>query len=150
MAIGNLNIAGGLEVYPISSIYMSFNSTEPSILFGGTQERIKDRFILAAGDSYTAGATGGEATHKLTENELPKLHGEISSHTSERAERASQRYNAMGVFENSTYWDGFIMSPVATNTNAHSIKSIMFDAGGDAAHNNMPPYLVAYMWYRTA
>jgi hypothetical protein len=56
----------------------------------------------------------------------------------------------MGVFENSTYWNGFIMSPVATNTNAHSIKSIMFDAGGDAAHNNMPPYLVAYMWYRTA
>ena len=43
---------------------MSFNSTEPSILFGGTQERIKDRFILAAGDSYTAGATGGETTHE--------------------------------------------------------------------------------------
>lgn len=56
MAIGNLNIAGGgVEAYPIGSIYMSFNSTEPSILFGGTQERIKDRFILAAGDSYTAG-----------------------------------------------------------------------------------------------
>lgn len=36
MAIGNLNIAGGgLEAYPIGSIYMSFNSTEPSILFGG-------------------------------------------------------------------------------------------------------------------
>lgn len=37
MAIGNLNIAGGggLETYPIGSIYMSFNSTEPSILFGG-------------------------------------------------------------------------------------------------------------------
>lgn len=36
MAIGNLNIAGGVEAYPIGSIYMSFNSTEPSILFGGT------------------------------------------------------------------------------------------------------------------
>lgn len=36
MAIGDLNIAGGLEAYPIGSIYMSFNSTEPSILFGGT------------------------------------------------------------------------------------------------------------------
>lgn len=36
MAIGNLNIAGGgVETYPIGSIYMSFNSTEPSILFGG-------------------------------------------------------------------------------------------------------------------
>jgi len=33
MAIGNLNIAGGGV---IGSIYMSFNSTEPSILFGGT------------------------------------------------------------------------------------------------------------------
>ena len=36
MAIRDLNIAGGLEAYPIGSIYMSFNSTEPSILFGGT------------------------------------------------------------------------------------------------------------------
>lgn len=36
MAIGNLDIAGGVEAYPIGSIYMSFNSTEPSILFGGT------------------------------------------------------------------------------------------------------------------
>lgn len=37
MAIGDLNIAGGgLEAYPIGSIYMSFNSIEPSILFGGT------------------------------------------------------------------------------------------------------------------
>lgn len=27
---------GGVEAYPIGSIYMSFNSTEPSILFGGT------------------------------------------------------------------------------------------------------------------
>lgn len=35
MAIGDLNIAGGVEAYPIGSIYMSFNSTEPSILFGG-------------------------------------------------------------------------------------------------------------------
>lgn len=36
MAIGNLNIAGwggGLEAYPIGSIYMSFNSTEPSKIF---------------------------------------------------------------------------------------------------------------------
>ena len=38
MALGTLNIAGGggLEVYPIGSSSMSFNSTEPSILFGGT------------------------------------------------------------------------------------------------------------------
>lgn len=33
MAIGDLNIAGGVEAYPIGSIYMSFNSTEPSKIF---------------------------------------------------------------------------------------------------------------------
>ena len=34
MAIGDLNIAGGgLEAYPIGSIYMSFSSTEPSKIF---------------------------------------------------------------------------------------------------------------------
>jgi len=38
MALGSfiLGGGGGLEAYPIGSIYMSFNSTEPSILFGGT------------------------------------------------------------------------------------------------------------------
>lgn len=57
--------------HPVGSIYMSMNATEPSVLFGGTWERIKDRFILAAGDSYETGATGGEAEHKLTLTELP-------------------------------------------------------------------------------
>lgn len=57
--------------HPVGSIYMSMNATEPSVLFGGTWERIKDRFVLAAGDSYETGATGGEAEHKLTLTELP-------------------------------------------------------------------------------
>ena len=58
-------------IYPVGSIYMSVNSTSPATLFGGTWERIKDRFLLAAGDAYAAGGTGGEATHTLTEGEMP-------------------------------------------------------------------------------
>lgn len=57
--------------HPVGSIYMSSQSTDPSELFGGTWEQIKDKFILAAGDTYSAGATGGEATHILTTNEMP-------------------------------------------------------------------------------
>lgn len=136
--------------HPVGSIYQSVEPTSPAELFGGEWQKIEDRMLIAASSTYPVKSTGGEATHKLTENELPKLHGEISSHTSERAERASQRYNAIGVFENSTYWDGYIGSPVATDTGAHSIKSIMFDAGGDSAHNNMPPYYAVYTWLRIA
>ncbi len=59
------------EIYPVGSIYISMNSANPSTLFGGTWERIKDTFILASGDSYAAGSTGGEATHTLTLAEIP-------------------------------------------------------------------------------
>ena len=59
-------------VYPVGAIYMSVNSTNPGNLFGGTWERIKDRFLLAAGDTYAAGSTGGEAKHALSVDELPE------------------------------------------------------------------------------
>ena len=59
------------QVYPVGSIYMSVNSTNPSALFGGTWVQLKDKFLLGAGDSYAAGATGGEAAHLLTNDELP-------------------------------------------------------------------------------
>ena len=61
------------EVYPVGSIYMSINATNPTTLFGGTWVRIQDKFLLCAGSAYAAGATGGSAdaalpshTHTLT------------------------------------------------------------------------------------
>lgn len=59
-------------IYPIGSLYMSVNDTSPDILFGvGTWEKIKDTFLLASGDTYNNGATGGEVEHILSESELP-------------------------------------------------------------------------------
>ena len=47
----------GLTLYPVGSIYISTNDTEPKNIIGGTWERIKDTFLLCAGDSYSAGST---------------------------------------------------------------------------------------------
>lgn len=58
-------------IYPIGSIYMSVNNLNPSEVFGGTWEQIKDKFLLSSGDNYDLGDTGGEATHTLTAAELP-------------------------------------------------------------------------------
>lgn len=58
-------------IYPVGSIYTSTVDIDPNTKFGGTWERIKDRFLLAAGDSYAAGSTGGEATHRLIQSEIP-------------------------------------------------------------------------------
>lgn len=57
-------------LYPVGSIYLSTNAADPTLLFGGVWSRIQDRFLLAAGDTYAAGAIGGEAAHQLTVEEL--------------------------------------------------------------------------------
>lgn len=75
-SVGGTNI---LElVYPVGSIYMSVNSTDPGTLFGGTWVRLTDTFLLAAGSTYAADdgthttATGGASTVTLNEGNLPK------------------------------------------------------------------------------
>lgn len=71
----------GKTVYPVGSIYISVTDTSPASLFGGTWERLKDKFLLAAGDSYAAGSTGGEAAHKLTTDEMPVHSHGLNNHT---------------------------------------------------------------------
>ena len=73
--------------YPVGSIYWSSNNTNPGTLFGGTWTQIKDKFVLAAGDSYSNGATGGAATVTLTVSNMPSHShsftpsGTVGSHT---------------------------------------------------------------------
>lgn len=70
------------KIYPVGSLYMTVNNIDPSSVFGGTWERVQDTFIMAAGNNYSAGTTGGAATsnytpsgsldiHKMTVEELP-------------------------------------------------------------------------------
>lgn len=53
-------------IYPIGSIYLSTVATNPATLLGGTWEQIQDKFVLAAGTTYPAGSTGGNAVHVHT------------------------------------------------------------------------------------
>ena len=120
-------------IYPIGSIYLSVSNTSPAVLFGGTWERLKDRFLLAAGDTYAAGATGGEATHKLTVDELPSHTFKLTTASGSNTGELNTNQLAIGK-EGNTY------------NNSNAINSV----GGNKAHNNMPPYLAVYMWKRTA
>lgn len=122
-------------VYPVGSIYMSVNNTNPATLFGfGTWEQIKDTFLLSAGDTYTAGDTGGEATHTLTVDEIPS-HRHPGLTVTEQPANIGNGSSGIGL----NYSGSNGGSPLATAF-----------AGGGQAHNNMPPYLVVYMWKRTA
>lgn len=129
--------------YPVGSIYMSINNTNPSTLFGGTWEQIKDTFLLSAGDTYTAGSTGGEAEHTLTVGELAKhRHNHYAHFQWHSGSTNTLRYSntAIGVSNISGY------GHVDTN----QVITYSEYIGNDAPHNNMPPYLTVYMWKRTA
>lgn len=136
-----------LEIYPVGRIYISVNETSPASLFGGTWEQIKDCFLLGAGGSYELGSTGGEATHKLTEDELPALRGTINVHG---GENGSNYWNPVGVFAGSQTVDKYIKVSGSTLTSASSITGLDFSAGNDMPHNNMPPWKAVNIWKRVA
>ena len=58
------------KIYPIGSIYISANNTNPHDLFGGTWEQLRDRFLLGCGTKEN-GTVGGEENHTLTVAEMP-------------------------------------------------------------------------------
>lgn len=135
--------AEDVGAYPIGSIYMSVDSTSPASIFGGTWEQLKDRFLLAAGDTYAAGGTGGEAAHALTEAELPRITGSLNF----RADVNPGSFRPTGVFSEAA--GGYNSLSVATSSIAAEKKAVL-DFGSGQAHNNMPPYLAVYVWKRIA
>ena len=120
-------------IYPVGSIYLSVSATNPETLFGGKWEKIKDRFLLAAGSSYKAGDTGGEAKHTLTVYEMPS-----HSHSSKGVNGSAGVTTQLGNYPFRIYED------VATNWDVYGIEN----TGGSQPHNNMPPYLAVYVWKR--
>lgn len=69
-----------LAAHPVGSLYWTASTENPAVTFGGgTWTQIKDKFILAAGDTYTNGDTGGAATVTLTTENLPSHSHSCSS-----------------------------------------------------------------------
>lgn len=134
-------------IYPVGSIYISTVNQNPGTLFDiGEWTQIKDRFLLAAGSTYSAGATGGEAQHKLTAKELPQMRGTISTHG---VYSGTPIAGVSGVFSATHKCSGKYMTGSASGHD--SVDTIAYNNGGeDVAHNNMPPYLTVYMWKRVS
>ena len=123
-------------VFPIGSTYVTQTNTNPSTILGfGTWERLKGKICLGLdeddNDLKTIGNTGGEKTHTLTINEMPK-HKHLT--------RAATPGTIGG------WGDGFVG---LTDSYKQEPNFSTGDSGGGKAHNNMPPYqVVGYMWIR--
>lgn len=161
-----LNVNGGLyiknksilnSIYPIGAIYMSVNNVNPGTIFGGTWTQIKDTFLLAAGNTYTAGSTGGKAKVKLSVENLPSHTHTGKTHVDGAHVHDSTAYGWMidgignaraAVAEGSS---GFGADIRIRNSNSEHQHWFTTDATGSGTDiENMPPYLTVYVWKRTA
>ena len=139
--------------HPVGSIYMSNDATSPAELFGGTWEQIKDRFILAAGDTYAAGSTGGEAEHEH-EYKLRFMWrlGALVGYPSGAID--SYNYKTQSWNDNNKRIltgqytlanDGF--SSTYGEKPGGEVYSV---TGGTASSSSIPPYYSVYIWQRLA
>ena len=136
-------------VYPVGSIFLTTVDTNPADLFGfGLWEQIKDTFLLAAGSTYAAGTTGGEATVTLQKTQVPSVTGTIAMHSQGVA---TNIHDVTGCFSSGLTNSDAYRAGGTEASGAVSIGRINFNNGGSgAAHNNMPPYMAVYVWKRTA
>ena len=160
----SFNVEGDLKIdgksmfdliYPVGSIYMSIDSTNPKILFGGEWQQIKGRFLLGTGtpdansDNYFgglsgrtwnagAGSTGGEDFHTLTVAEMPSHRHEGIKWFGEQniSLNSTGSYGGYGL----TSWSQQIPESYSPFYTAYT--------GGNSAFAKMPPYFAVYIWQR--
>ena len=107
---------------------------------------LRNRFIYG-GDGTNNGATGGEATHKLTEAELPKIKGDVqfrlvggnTNIVSDINNDASQSGVFSYVMSGGSKWATTMQYGDAATRNTDVLH---LEFGNNQPHNNMPPYYV--------
>lgn len=125
----------GNALYPVGSIYMSVNDTNPSTFFGGTwvswgAGRVPVGVDTNDTDFATVEKTGGEKTHTLTVSEMPSHKHTVEAIGSGTTQQELTAFN------------------VGTTGGIDSYAGTDFTGGGQA-HNNLQPYITCYMWKRT-
>ena len=153
-------------IYPIGSIYISVDSADPGTLFGGTWEAFGAGRVLVGLDSSdtdfdTAEETGGAKTHTLTVTEMPvhthvqNSHNHtqdshnhvIRSQTATTGSATSYEHGTLDTSSAETEATEVTDGKIATNQAATAVNQ---NAGSGGAHNNLQPYIVVYMFKRTA
>ena len=123
-----LNVA---EAYPVGSIYISANSTSPASLFGGTWERISDKFLYGSANDNDLGNTGGSADAVLV-----KHRHEVVDFNNSRVGN-----NTSGTYE---------LNLTGYNNVGGANYLITDEKGESGTGKNMPPYIKVAIWKRTA
>lgn len=137
----NGTIATLLDVYPVGSIYLSVNQTNPGTLFGGTWARITDGFLYCitgnGGGQGNLQGSAKSASTTLTVDQMPKHKHAVQANWGK--DIGSSGWGAK--IEN--YGSGYVYGP-------NAIDSAMSETGGGKGHTHNIPYTGVVVWKRTA
>ena len=121
--------------YPVGHVYIATVATNPSTLLGcGTWAAWGAGRVIVSldggdGDFDTSEETGGSKTHTLSEAEMPShIHGYTTNLSGTPGSGNAQ----------------------SSDNGSTGYAKTVTSSGGDTAHNNVQPYIVAYMWERTS
>jgi len=155
-------------MYPVGSIYMSVNATNPSTYFGGTwvawgAGRVPVGINTADGNFNTVEKTGGAATVALTAAQMPAhTHGAgtlaaasagVHTHNLKNQKAAwgvDGAGNRVMVDATSGYTALTNKATASAGAHTHTLSGATASTGSGSAHSNLQPYIVCYMWKRTA
>lgn len=126
-------------IYPVGSVYITFNETSPTDVVGGTWELLNNTFLYSSADA--TGTTGGEKAHLLTIDEMPNhQHGIFHPIVVPWTNYIHTVWNHMQGTASG--------QDVYGEADANVVKTAL--VGGSKTHNNMPPYTTVHMYRRTA
>lgn len=158
-------------MYPVGSIYMSVNNTNPSAYFGGTwvawgSGRVPVGVNTSDSNFSTVEKTGGAAAVTLTTAQMPShthtftgssaTTGSAGAHTHNLQNQKTAWGTSGGnrVLIDATSGYTAVTNKATTSAGAHThtvtVKGSNASTGGGGSHNNLQPYITCYMWKRTA
>lgn len=143
------------QIYPVGSIYICTHTTNPSVLFGGTWQKIEGRFLLGASASYELNSTGGSANavipyhrHSIAEQSITG-----GAHSHGMGERWSDGSGKETAYKRSDDRKRTTINTSSSASHSHTLAAhytAYEGTSGNATGANMPPYLAVNIWKRTA
>ena len=157
------------NMYPVGSIYLSVSPTNPSTYFGGTwvawgSGRVRVGINTSDSNFNTVEKTGGASAVTLTASQMPShthtFTGSSTTTDSAGGHTHNVGWDADGGGGSSRYTvhkagtSGAQGTSPTSNSGAHTHtltpKGKNANTGGGGSHTNLQPYIVCYMWKRTA